>query len=128
MKHTRKDKVPMAVKNHLLVGLSFWNSNLAGATDVWDVCTNVNLIHSWDIMVRQFSRACKDFWTINDWYNGANIVNLPLEVVEIWFVLNIKHWLPVWTNWGHLFVNIFWQLTISTMVQKVLIYHLRLLR
>ena len=72
--------------------------NLAGATDVWDVCTNVNLRHRWDIMVRQFSRACKDFLTINDWYNGANIVNLPLAVVEIWFVLNIKHWLPVWTG------------------------------
>ena len=44
------------------------------------------------------SLCCKYFLTINDLYNGAKIVNLPLVVVEIWLVLDIKLWLPVWTG------------------------------
>ena len=47
--------------------------------------------------------------------------------------LNSKLWLPVWTgSKGQIGVtflsNIFWQLTICTMVQKLWIYLLRLLR
>ena len=41
---------------------------------------------------------CKYFLTINDLYNGATIVNLPLVVVEIWIFFNINLWLPVWTG------------------------------
>ena len=44
------------------------------------------------------SLFCKYFLTINDLYNGAKIVNLPLAVVEIWFFKDIQLWLPVWTG------------------------------
>ena len=72
------------------------------------------------------------FLTINDLYNGAKIVNLPLAVVEIWFfkILNFhfRFGQEVKVKLGSLFVNIFWQLTICTMVHKFWIYLLRLLR
>ena len=51
-----------------------------------------------EVKVKSGSPFCKYFLTINDLYNGAKIVNLSLVVVEIWFVLNIKLWLPVWTG------------------------------
>ena len=59
-------------------------------------------------------------------------MNLPLAVVEIWFCLivnfNFRFGQEVKVKLGHFFVNIFWQLTICTMVQKLWIYLLRLLR
>ena len=59
-------------------------------------------------------------------------MNLPLAVVEIWFFLivnfNFRFGQEVKVKLGHFFVNIFWQLTICTMVQKLWIYLLRLLR
>ena len=71
--------------------------------------------------------------TINDLYNGAKIVNLPACGCWDMIFFNIKLWLPVWTgSKGQigvtLFENIFWQLTICTMVQKLWIYLLWLLR
>ena len=85
-----------------------------------------------EVKVKLGSPFCKYFLTINDLYNGAKILNLPLVVVEIWFCFNIKLWLPVWTGSkgqiGSLFVNVFGQLTICTMVQKLWIYLLWLLR
>ena len=75
---------------------------------------------------------CKYFLTINDLYNGAKIVNLPLAVVEICFFLIVNYDFrfgqEVKVKLGHFFVIIFWQLTICTMVQKLSIYLLRLLR
>ena len=76
---------------------------------------------------------CKYVLTINDLYNGRKIVNLPLVVVEIWFVLNVKLSLLVWTEskgqiGGHFCINIFWQPTICTMVERLWIYLLWLLR
>ena len=75
---------------------------------------------------------CKYFLTINDLYNGAKILNLPLVVVEIWFVLilnfDFRFGQEVKVKLGSLFVNIFGQLTICTMVQKLWIYLLWLLR
>ena len=72
------------------------------------------------------------FLRINDLYNSAQIVNLPLAVVEIWFLLivnfDFRFGQEVKVKLGHFFVNIFWQLTICTMVQKFWIYLLRLLR
>ena len=69
---------------------------------------------------------------INDLYNGAKIVNLPLAVVEICFFLivnfDFRFGQEVKVKLGHFFVNIFSQLTICTMVQKLWIYLLRLLR
>ena len=38
-----------------------------------------------EVKVKLGSPFCKYFLTINDLYNGAKIVNLPLAVVEIWF-------------------------------------------
>ena len=38
-----------------------------------------------EVKVKLGSHLCKYFLTINDLYNGAKIVNLPLVVVEIWF-------------------------------------------
>ena len=78
------------------------------------------------------SLFCKYFLRINDLYNSAQIVNLPLAVVEIWFFLivnfDFRFGQEVKVKLGHFFVNIFWQLTICTIVQKFLIYLLRLLR
>ena len=36
--------------------------------------------------VKLESPFCQYLLTINDLYNGANILNLPLAVVEIWFL------------------------------------------
>ena len=36
-----------------------------------------------EVKVKLGSLFCKYFFTINDLYNGAKIVNLPLAVVEI---------------------------------------------
>ena len=72
------------------------------------------------------------FLKINDLYNSAQIVNLPLAVVEIWFFVivnfDFRFGQEVKVKLGHFFVNIFSQLTICTMVQKLSIYLLRLLR
>ena len=69
---------------------------------------------------------------ITDLYNSAQIVNLPLAVVEIWFFVIVNFGFrfgqEVKVKLGSLFVNIFWQLTICTMVQKLWIYLLWLLR
>ena len=63
---------------------------------------------------------------------SAQIVNLPLAVVEIWFFVivnfDFRFGQEVKVKLGHFFVNICSQLTICTMVQKLLIYLLRLLR
>ena len=68
------------------------------------------------------SPFCKYLKQNNDLYNGSTILNLPIVVVEIWFVLNIKLSLrfgqEVKVKLGSRFVNIFWQLTICTMVQR----------
>ena len=40
-----------------------------------------------EVKVKLGSPFCKYFLTINDLYNGAKIVNLPLVVVEIWFFI-----------------------------------------
>ena len=59
---------------------------------------NIKLWFGQEVKVKLGNFLCKNFVTINDLYNGAKIVNLPLVVVEIWFALNIKLWLPVWTG------------------------------
>ena len=78
------------------------------------------------------SPFCNFFFSINDLYNSAHIVNLPLAVIEIWFFLivnfDFRFGQEVKVKLGHFLVNIFWQLTICTMVQKLWIYLLRLLR
>ena len=50
-----------------------------------------------EVKVNLGSHFC-NYLTIDDLYNGAKIVNLPLVVVEIWFFFNITLWLPVWTG------------------------------
>ena len=87
-----------------------------------------------EVKVKLGSLFCKYFLTINDLYNGAKIVNLPLAVVEIWFFLKIFNFdfrfgQEVKVKLGSPFrINIFWQTTVCTMVQKLWIYLLRLLR
>ena len=75
-----------------------------------------------EVKVKLGSPFCKYFLTINDLYNGAKIVNLPLAVVQIWFfeILNFdfRFGQEVKVKLGSPFVNIFWQLTICTMVQN----------
>ena len=44
-----------------------------------------------EVKVKLGSPFCKYFVTINDLYNGAKIVKLPLVVIEIWFVLSFKY-------------------------------------
>ena len=69
------------------------------------------------------SPLCKYFLTINDLYNGAKIVNLPCVVVEIWFFLNMKLWLLVWTRrQGQIGVMSRWRIdfvTIHCIVQEL---------
>ena len=66
-----------------------------------------------EVKVKFGSTFCKYFLIINDLYNGAKIVNLPLAVVEIWFcmLLNFDFWFgqEVKVKLGHFFINIFWQ-------------------
>ena len=85
-----------------------------------------------EVKVKLGSPFCKYFLTINDLYNGTKIVNLPVVVVEILFLLivnfDFRFGQEVKDKLGHFFVNIFWQLTICTMMQKFWIYLLRLLR
>ena len=50
-----------------------------------------------EVKVKLGSPSCKYFLRINDLYNSAQIVNLPLAVVEMIF-FNSKLWLPVWTG------------------------------
>ena len=51
---------------------------------------NNNFRFGQEVKVKLGSPFCKYYLTVNDLYNGAKIVNLPLVVVEILFVLNIK--------------------------------------
>ena len=43
-----------------------------------------------EVKVKLGSPFCKYFLTINDLYNGAKLLNLPLAVVEIWFFLIVN--------------------------------------
>ena len=64
---------------------------------------------------------CKYFFTINDLYNGAKIVNLPLAVVEIWFVLivnfDFRFGQEVKVKLGSLFCKYVLKLTICTICE-----------
>ena len=54
---------------------------------LWMICFNIKLwLPDWKkVKVKLGSPFSKYVLTINDLYNGANIVNLPHVVVEIWF-------------------------------------------
>ena len=85
-----------------------------------------------EVKVKLRSPFCKYFLTINDLYNGAKIVNLPLAVEKIWFfkILNFdfRFGQKVKVKLGSLFYKYFWQPTICTMVERLWIYLLWLLR
>ena len=86
-----------------------------------------------EVKVKLRSLFYKYFLTINDLYKGAKIVNLPLAVVEIWFFLIVNFYFrfgqEVKVKLGSLFCKYFFrELTICTIVHKLWIYLLRLLR
>ena len=51
-----------------------------------EICSRILFLFNFrfgqEVQFKLGSLLCKDFLTINDLYNGANIVNLPLVVVE----------------------------------------------
>ena len=118
--------------NDLYNGAKIVNLPLA-VVEIWFfLILNFDFWFEKEVMVKLGSPSCKYFLTINDLYNGAQIVNLPLAVVEIWFfkILNFdfRFGQEVKVKLGHFCINIFWQLTICTMVQQFWIYLLWLLR
>ena len=76
-----------------------WNANHVGIAE--HIGSGIFLLFNFrfgqEVKVNLGSPFC-NYLTIDDLYNGAKIVNLPIVVVEIWFVLNVKLLLPVWTG------------------------------
>ena len=57
--------------------------NLPLAVDMFFEIFTFDFRFGQEVKVKLGSPFCKCFLTINDLYNGANMVNLPLVVVEI---------------------------------------------
>ena len=76
-----------------------WNANHVGIAEHSGsrIFLLFNFRFGQEVKVNLGSPFC-NYLTIDDLYNGAKIVNLPLVVVEIWFLLNVKLSLPVWTG------------------------------
>ena len=103
--------------------------------EIWFVLiVNFDFRFGQEVKVKLGSLFCKYFLRINDLYNSAKIVNLPLAVVEIWFVLivnfDFRFGQEVKVKLGSLFCKYLFEneKTICTIVHKLWIYLLRLLR
>ena len=57
----------------------------SGCWDMFLLMLNFDFWFGQEVKVKLGSPFCKYILTINDVYNGAKNVNLPLAVVEIWF-------------------------------------------
>ena len=55
--------------------------------NIWNI--DFRYFFGQEVKVKLGTPSCKYFLTINDLYNGSKILNLPLVVVEIWFLLNV---------------------------------------
>ena len=63
--------------------MCFFVDNLSAEEEEEELILNFDFRFGQEVKVKLGSLFCKYFLTINDLYNGAKIVNLPLAVVEI---------------------------------------------